>query len=159
MPSRSTRPGRENQPRNSGDSRIRRACDPALSSGLGTASVALRTRTLARIVAVLALYALALQGILGGMAAAAVGPDHVRCVTTPDPEGAAAAGKHLPVPGTLACCVACHVAGPAALPPRAPATTGPVARPTLITRQRPRRIARPRAPPRHGLGARAPPVV
>lgn len=118
-----------------------------------------RPVALARIVALVALYALALQGVLGGMAAAALGPDRVLCVADQAPDRAGPAGKHLPAPDHGACCVACHVASVALIPAPAPAAAEPVARPVAATAMRPRCAARPRAPPRSGLGARAPPAV
>ncbi|MGE8125755.1 hypothetical protein ACQKQD_02140 [Methylobacterium sp. NPDC080182] len=116
-------------------------------------------RALARIVALLALYALALQGVLGGLASAAAGPDHVLCLADGGPTDPAPTGKQLPAPHRGDCCVACHAAGPATLPGPSAVAAVPVARPVAAAASRPRRVALPRAPPRPGLGARAPPAV
>ncbi|XYD07530.1 hypothetical protein R1A27_20770 [Methylobacterium sp. NMS12] len=109
--------------------------------------------------AFLALYALALQGILGGLASAAAGPTHILCLADDGQTDPAPAGKHLPAHHGGDCCVACHAAGPATLPAPSTVTAIPVARPAAASGPRPRRVALPRAPPRPGLGARAPPVV
>ncbi|MBE7246730.1 MAG: hypothetical protein INR63_17450 [Actinomycetospora chiangmaiensis] len=112
-----------------------------------------------RIVAFLALYALALQGVLGGAAMAVAAPQHVLCLAGLDPDGAAPAGKHLPAQGHAACCVTCHVASPAALPAPPPIAGAPIAHPVSTRGPRMQRVALPRAPPRRNLGARAPPVA
>ncbi|WP_244514144.1 hypothetical protein [Methylobacterium sp. UNC378MF] len=114
---------------------------------------------LARIVALLALYALALQGILGGLVSADAGSVHILCLADDGQTGPAPAGKHLPAHHRGDCCVACQAAGPAALPAPSAATAIPVARPVVAAGPRPQRVALPRAPPRPGLGARAPPDV
>jgi hypothetical protein len=115
-------------------------------------------RSVKRLVAILALYALALQGILGGAALAAAGPAHVFCLAGHGPDAAAPSGDEAPAHGHMTCCVACHAAGLAA-PPPPQAATGAVARPAAASGRRPRGVALPRAPPRHCLGARAPPVA
>ncbi len=112
------------------------------------------------LLAVLVLYALALQIVLGGMAmAAALGPDHVLCLADGGAHGSAPDKTHLPAHGHLTCCTFCHAAGPAALP--APEPDAVTRRPIRVAAPgtRPGRLAMPRAPPRRGLGARAPPVV
>lgn len=112
------------------------------------------------VVALLALYALALQSILGGLAmAAATGPEHVLCLAGSGPDGSAPDGTHAPAQDHLACCTVCHAAGPAALPVPASAAAAPAPLQVAVPRGRPRRNPIPRAPPRTGLGARAPPVV
>ncbi|MBP1182344.1 hypothetical protein [Methylobacterium sp. PvR107] len=113
-----------------------------------------------RAVALLALYAFALQTTLSGMAmAAAAGPEHVLCLGDAGQPGAMPDGKHLPAHTPPDCCAFCHAAGPAALPAPAPAADMPSPRPVAAPRTRPGGRALPRAPPRHGLGARAPPVA
>ncbi|MFF9548292.1 DUF2946 family protein [Methylobacterium fujisawaense] len=109
--------------------------------------------------AFLALYALALQGILGGIASANAGPDHILCLDDGGQTDRAPAGKQLPAHHHGDCCVACHAAGPATLPAPSTVTAVPLARPVAAAGPRPQRVAFPRAPPRSGLGARAPPVV
>jgi hypothetical protein len=112
------------------------------------------------VVAILALYAFALQTTLSGMAmAAAAGPAHVLCLADAGQPGAAPDGKHLPAHTPPNCCAVCHAAGPAALPAPGPVAVTPSPRPVAAPRTRPGGHALPRAPPRHGLGARAPPVV
>lgn len=111
------------------------------------------------VVAVLALYAFALQTVLGGMAmAGATGPAHVLCLADAGQHGAAPDGKSLPAHAPLNCCTSCHAAGPAALP-AAPDAVTPSPRLAAAVTTRPGRHALPRAPPRRGPGARAPPVV
>ena len=113
-----------------------------------------------RVLALLALYALALQSVLGGLAmAAAAGPEHVLCSTGGTFDRPGPDGPHVPAHGPMACCVACHTAAPAALPAPAPAESLPVPGPVVLTQRRPARIALPRAPPRTGHHARAPPPV
>lgn len=112
------------------------------------------------LLAVLVLYALALQIVLGGMAmAAALGPDHVLCLADGGAHGSAPDKTHLPAHGHLTCCTFCHAAGPAALP--APEPDAVTRRPIRVAAPgaRAHRLTMPRAPPRPGLGARAPPVV
>jgi hypothetical protein len=113
-----------------------------------------------RFLAILVLYAFALQTVLGGMAmAAATGPEHVLCLAESGGADTKPDGKHLPAHGPLACCAVCHAAAPAALPAPAPAALAPPRLAALSPRARAGRRAIPRAPPRSGLGARAPPVV
>jgi hypothetical protein len=121
-------------------------------------AVRLRLASL-RIVAFLALYALALQGVLSGLAMASAGPEHVLCLAGLGPDDVGPAGKHLPAQGHATCCVACHVASPASLPPPPPVAGEPIAHPAATRGPRMQRVALPRAPPRRNLGARAPPVA
>ncbi|WP_245930857.1 hypothetical protein [Methylobacterium radiodurans] len=106
-----------------------------------------------------ALYALALQAILGGMLMAGpLGPAHALCLQSAgsadaDPEKVPVAHDH------LACCTAApHI--PAL---QAPATTAlPIVWPQrriAVLAWRPEVVAVPRAPPRFRHSARAPPVV
>ncbi|MCJ2063767.1 hypothetical protein MKK63_13755 [Methylobacterium sp. J-088] len=113
-----------------------------------------------RVLAILVLYALALQGVLGGLAmAAAAGPEHVLCLASSPIDGSRPYDPHIPAHGPMVCCVACHAAAPAALPAPAPAEAVPVAGPAVLIQRGPARIALPRAPPRTGHHARAPPPV
>jgi hypothetical protein len=113
-----------------------------------------------RLVAILALYALALQSILGGMAlAAAAAPEHVLCLGGTNPDGSASDVGHLPHQEHAACCTACHRVSPIVLPDPLAAASAPTAYPVATPRKRPKRIALPRAPPGRGPGARAPPRV
>ncbi len=112
------------------------------------------------LVAILVLYALALQSILGGLAmAAAAGPEHVLCLAGGAGDGSGPDDPHVPAPEPMACCVACHVASPAALPAPAPAEAVPALYPVALIRSRPAHSAPPRAPPEAGPRARAPPSV
>ncbi|ACL56303.1 hypothetical protein [Methylobacterium nodulans] len=109
------------------------------------------------VIAVAALYALALQAVAGGFLAAEIAsPAHILCAPGPEaPEGP----KPDPVHGHMACCTAAQdLAG--ATPPL-PASTAIVwpRRPALAVAWRPETVAHPRAPPRTGTSARAPPVV
>ncbi|MCJ2134587.1 hypothetical protein MKK69_11050 [Methylobacterium sp. J-026] len=113
-----------------------------------------------RLVAILVLYALALQNVLGGLAmAAAAGPEHVLCLSGGTIDGSGPDHPQIPAPGPMACCVACHMASPAALPAPAPAEAVPALYPVALIRSRPPRSALPRAPPAAGPRARAPPPV
>ena len=113
-----------------------------------------------RLLAILVLYALALQSILGGLAmAAAAGPEHVLCLASGTIDGSGPDDSHHPAHGPMACCVACHIAGPAALPAPVPAEALPTPDPVAPVRTRPARTALPRAPPETGHRARAPPPV
>ncbi len=110
------------------------------------------------VLAILVLYALALQSVLGGLAmAAAAGPEHALCLTDGTFDRSGPDDPGVPAHGPMACCVACHVAGPADLP--APAEAVPVPAPVVLTQRRPARIALPPTPPRTGHHARAPPPV
>ncbi|MGH1569726.1 TonB-dependent receptor family protein [Methylobacterium sp. P31] len=99
------------------------------------------------LVALLALYALALQSILGGMALAAAGaPEHVLCLGV-SLDGSAPDDKTRPVHDHRICCAVCHVVSPVALPAPAPATATPAPYPVVASRVWPKCIALPRAPP------------
>ena len=113
-----------------------------------------------RVLALLALYALALQSVLGGLAmAAAAGPEHVLCLTGGTFDRTWPDDPHLPAHEPMACCVACNAAAPVALPAPTLAEAIPVPGPVVLIQRRPARIALPRAPPRTGHHARAPPTV
>jgi hypothetical protein len=110
-------------------------------------------------VAILVLYALALQSVFGGLAmAAAAGPEHVLCLSGSGIDGSGPGDPHGPAHAPMACCVACHAA-PAALPAPAPVQAVPTLYPVTLIRGRPARAALPRAPPEAGPRARAPPAV
>lgn len=110
-------------------------------------------------IAVAALYALAMQAILGGMLAARFSaPNHQLCLQSTGDEG------HAPVDPPLAhhhlsCCTAAHVQ-----PVHdAPSLVGtivvwPLSRAIQVA-WRPEVVSLPRAPPRYQAAARAPPVV
>lgn len=135
----------------------------ARSYGSETATPGRRPRLIPagrRLLAILVLYALALQSIFGGLAmAAAAGPEHVLCVAGGAIDGSGPDHPHGPDQGPMACCVACHIASPAALPAPAPGGAVPVHAPVTLVRTRPARIALPRAPPGTDHRARAPPPV
>ncbi|MCJ2086865.1 hypothetical protein MKK88_12810 [Methylobacterium sp. E-005] len=112
-----------------------------------------------RLLAILVLYVLALQSVLGGLAmAAAAGPEHVLCLAG-DIDRSGLDDPHHPAPRPMACCVACHIASPAALPAPRPAEAMPVPDPVALVPARWARVALPRAPPETGHRARAPPPV
>lgn len=135
----------------------------ARSYGSETGTPGPRPRLIAtarRLLAILVLYALALQSILGGLAmAAAAGPEHVLCLAGGSIDGSGPNDPHIPAHGPMACCAARHVAGPAALPAPAPAEAMPVPDAVALIRTRPARIALPRAPPGTSHRPRAPPSV
>ncbi|SDM24831.1 hypothetical protein SAMN05216360_101322 [Methylobacterium phyllostachyos] len=113
-----------------------------------------------RLLALLVLYALTLQSVLGGLAmAAAAGPEHVLCLAGGPIDRSAPDDPHHPAHAPMACCLACHVAAPTALPAPAPAEAVPALYPVALIRARPARTALPRAPPAAGSRARAPPPV
>ena len=114
-----------------------------------------------RVVALVALYALALQSVLGGMLAAArsTGPEHVLCLSQGVPTDASPADRHLPDHGHPACCTAAHAVAIAALPVPAPAALIPPQRAAAPPARYPAFAAAPRAPPGIGPSPRGPPVV
>ncbi len=109
-------------------------------------------------IAVVALYALALQALLGGMAMAAMlDPTNVICASTAGTDDGPS--KPQPVHVHHLCCTSAHGLD-AASPPLVPTTI--VAWPqrhAVIVAWRPEVVAAPRAPPGVSPSARAPPVV
>ncbi|GJE25379.1 hypothetical protein LKMONMHP_0216 [Methylobacterium organophilum] len=110
------------------------------------------------VIAVAALYALALHVVLGtAVFPASFGPAHILCAPeagTPD----APDGKH-PVHGHLPCCPSAQAgAGLVAPALAAQPVVWPVPAATRIA-WRPETVALPRAPPRRPANARAPPVA
>lgn len=111
------------------------------------------------VIAVAALYALALQAVLGGMVGVrSMDPAHSLCLQ--DAEASQGPAKPAPpVHGHLACCTAAHVVAPLDAPiPAAAAIVWPRRR-AAVTVWRPEIVATPRAPPGISASARAPPVV
>ncbi len=111
------------------------------------------------VIAVAALYALALQALLGGMLMAGVaGPAHPLCLQSAasaeaDPTKVPVAHDH------LACCTAApHVTALQAPVPTATPIVWPQCQIAVLA-WRPEVVAIPRAPPRFRHSARAPPVV
>lgn len=111
------------------------------------------------VVSVAALYALALQAVLGGVLSAGLsGLEHRLCLEAIDTAGGAPT-KDAPPHHHLACCTAApHVAPLNAPVPPATAIAWPE-RPSIGVTWRPEIAAAPRAPPGIRASARAPPVV
>ena len=108
------------------------------------------------VIAVAALYALALQAVLGGFVAAQPSDAiHALCL----PEAAAGDPAKAPVHAHQACCTLAQTAAPP-VPPLVAATgvVWPV-RSTMRVAWRAEIVAAPRAPPGISPSARAPPVV
>ena len=109
-------------------------------------------------IAVAALYALALQAILGGVLATGLdAPGHQLCQQSVgvDDDGPVKA----PLAHHLSCCTAAHVQPVLDAPsPVATFVAWPLRR-AIDVAWRPEVVALPRAPPRHQAAARAPPVV
>lgn len=111
------------------------------------------------VIAVAALYALALQSVLGGMAGPRLlDPAHILCLQqstsvegSPDP----AAPVHL----HLACCTAAQIAAPLAAPILAVVPIAWPVRRAVLAVWPPEIAATPRAPPGISAAARAPPVL
>ncbi|MCJ2033233.1 hypothetical protein [Methylobacterium sp. J-068] len=109
------------------------------------------------VIAVAALYALALQTLLSGMIGVPpVDPAHILCLQDAAAEGRPDSAP--PVHVHLSCCTAAHVAPSLDAPVLAAAIVWPVRR-IAVTRWRPEIVATPRAPPGISASARAPPVV
>ncbi|MGF3027109.1 hypothetical protein ACQVP2_30365 [Methylobacterium aquaticum] len=111
------------------------------------------------VIALAALYALALQALLGGMVSAGVpSASHIICLRDTGAAGQAPA-KPAPVHGHMACCVVAHGMD-AANPPMPISATivWPVRHATAVI-WRPEVVACPRAPPGVSASARAPPIV
>lgn len=110
-------------------------------------------------IAVAALYALALQAILGGVLATGVdAPYHQLCqqgvgVDDDGPAKAPLAHHH------LSCCTAAHVQPVLDAPSLVGTIVAWPLRRAIDVAWRPEVVALPRAPPRHRAPARAPPVV
>lgn len=111
------------------------------------------------VVSVAALYALALQAVLGGVLSAGLaGPEHQLCVQAIDTSGGTPT-KGRPAHDHLACCTAApHVVPFSAPVPVAHAISWPARRSVGVT-WRSEIVAAPRAPPNTRPSARAPPVV
>ncbi|WP_082470284.1 hypothetical protein [Methylobacterium sp. Leaf86] len=110
------------------------------------------------VIAIAALYALALQAFLGGASfAASGGPTHVICA-----QGAGSDGepfKSSPPHKHLDCCLVAHALGAPVVPP---ATSSPIiwtVRQASVVVWRFEVAAYPRAPPGISASARAPPVA
>ena len=121
------------------------------------------------VVSVAALYALALQAVLGGVLSAGLaGPEHRLCLEAIDTVGGTPAkdapdkdapAKGAPAHDHLACCTAAPHGVPFSAPvPPATAVAWPERHSIGVT-WRPEIVAAPRAPPGIRPSARAPPVV
>lgn len=108
------------------------------------------------VIAVAALYALALQSVLGGLVGVRIlDPAHILCLSDAD------AGRPDTPPAHLhhVCCTAAQVVSPLDAPaPDAIVIVWPARRAVAVS-WRPEIVASPRAPPGVSAGARAPPVV
>jgi hypothetical protein len=109
------------------------------------------------VIAVAALYALALQALLGQAASVgSFGPAHILCA--PEAGDAEGSSKH-PPHAHLPCCPAAHAAAAPVLPPTvATAVVWPAAQVRRVA-WRPEVTASPRAPPGTRPRVRAPPVA
>lgn len=111
------------------------------------------------VIAVTALYALALQAVLGGMTGVrTLDPAHGLCLQAPGADGTrpAEAPHH---DDHRACCTTAQAMPTADIPvPAAVAVAWP-ARPATDVPGRPEIVAAPRAPPGVSAGARAPPTA
>ena len=111
------------------------------------------------VIAVTALYALALQAVLGGMTGIrTLDPAHALCLQESGPgghgpENAPHHGDH------LACCTAAQAMPTADVPGPAAISVAWSAPPAVDAPWRPVLAAAPRAPPRVSAGARAPPTA
>ncbi|MFE1597745.1 hypothetical protein [Methylobacterium sp. ID0610] len=118
-------------------------------------ALSLRWPILRAVIAVAALYALALQAVAGGaLAIATASPAHVLCAPTDAP-----GGPETPHPVHLSCCTAAHALDGAIPPLPASTLVAWPRRPALALAWRPERAALPRAPPRTEASPRAPPVA
>ncbi|TXN27509.1 hypothetical protein FV220_11125 [Methylobacterium sp. WL19] len=110
-------------------------------------------------VAVVALYALVLQGLLGGMAVGrSLDTAHILCLTDArfSQDGPV---KAPPIHSQMSCCTAAHIAPSLDVPVLAASPIIWPFRHTARTSWRPEVVTRPRAPPGISASARAPPVV
>lgn len=117
-------------------------------------------RTAVRVViAVTALYALAMQSILGGLLPVSFdGPLHRLCLQVVD-AGEDGPAKLPPNHSHLSCCTAAHVQPALDVPHLAVTSVAWPPRPAISVAWRPEVVSIPRAPPRAHAAARAPPVV
>ncbi|MFF9550783.1 hypothetical protein [Methylobacterium fujisawaense] len=110
-------------------------------------------------IAVAALYALALQAILGGLLTTGFAtPDHQLCLQS-SALGDDGPVKSPPVHHHLSCCTAAHAQPILDAPAPVGTTIAWPLRRAVEVAWRPEVVLVPRAPPRHLPAARAPPVV
>lgn len=111
------------------------------------------------VIAVAALYALALQALFGGLIGLRMlDPAHILCLQESG-TGQDETGKAPPLHHHLACCTAAHAAPALDVPVLASAAIAWPFRTIARTAWRPEIVAAPRAPPGISAGARAPPVA
>ncbi|GAB6970587.1 hypothetical protein JCM16408A_13350 [Methylobacterium phyllosphaerae] len=118
-----------------------------------------RRRVFRAAIAVVALYALALQAALGG-ASLTVFLDPVHVICQPDVAIDNGLSKSpLSHHGHLKCCIVAHVAGSAAVPSMEAVPVAWPLRQAVAVTWRPEVLACPRGPPGARASARAPPVA
>lgn len=110
------------------------------------------------VIAVAALYALALQTLLGGVSiAASADPAHILCLqdsaTNDGPDKSHASQGH------PSCCLVAHALNSPVVPPVTSAVITWPRRQAVVTVWRPEVVAAPRAPPGVIASARAPPAA
>ncbi len=110
------------------------------------------------VIAVAALYALALQALLGGVSiAASADPAHILCLQDAGSEDGA--DKSGATHGHPACCLVAHALNTPVVPPVASTVIAWPRRQAVVTVWRPEVVAAPRAPPGVSASARAPPAA
>lgn len=111
------------------------------------------------VIAVTALYALALQAVLGGMTSVRTfDPAHALCLQDTG-VGVDGPAKAPPLHDHLSCCTAAQAVPAVDVPLPTIVAIGWPVRSAVRAAWRPEIVASPRAPPGIGAGARAPPVV
>ncbi len=111
------------------------------------------------VIAVAALYAVALQALFGGLIGLRMlDPAHTLCLQESD-TGQNETGQTPPLHHHLSCCTAAQIAPALDVPVLASAAIAWPARAVARTVWRPEIVAAPRAPPGISAGPRAPPVA
>ncbi|MBK3402806.1 hypothetical protein H0176_22635 [Methylorubrum populi] len=109
-------------------------------------------------IAVAALYALALQAVLGG-ASLAVSPDPAHVLCQQDEGGGEGLSKARASHGHPDCCLVAYIPGPVAVPSMEAVLVVWPPREAVAVIWRSEVLALPRGPPGTGTSARAPPVA
>ena len=117
-----------------------------------------RMRAWSAAIAVAALYALALQAVLGG-ASLALSPDPAHVLCRQDAGSDDGPSKTRPSHGHPDCCLVAHALNSAAIPPSSVVPVVWPARQAVALTWRPKFMACPRGPPGARASARAPPVA
>ena len=128
------------------------------SSATSVAWQVSRMRAWRAAIAVAALYALALQAVLGG-ASLAVSPDPAHVLCQQDEGGGEGLSKARASHGHPDCCLVTHALSFASVPPVSSVPFIWPAREAIAVTWRPEVFACPRGPPVTGAGARAPPAA